>query len=154
MSADSTAWSAGTRADRRILPGLLLTGATGVLVSGYIHFYVYFEGGYRGIHPENVLGLTISRSFALNAVAAVLIAEAAMLAVRWSAWVRSAAIAGVAFASGTLGAYLMSRSTGLLGFTESTGSVEAAIAIAAEGAALVAFSGVLVIMRHARAAPR
>ena len=36
---------------KQILVGI---GAAGVLVSGYIHFYLYFEGGYRGIAPESL----------------------------------------------------------------------------------------------------
>ena len=139
--------------DRRPLAALLVIGAAGVLVSGYVHYYLYFEGGYRGIQPESVLGLTISRSFLLNAVAGVLIAEAAVVALRRSAWVLPAAIAGVVFSAGALGAYAMSRTVGLLGFTERAGSTEAVIAIAAETLALAAFLGVLVLAlgRRARA---
>ena len=48
-----------------------MLGAAAVLVSGWVHFSLYFRGGYRGIAPESVIGLTVSRSFALNAVAAV-----------------------------------------------------------------------------------
>ena len=32
---------------------LLVIGALGVLVSGWVHFYLYFRGGYRGIAPES-----------------------------------------------------------------------------------------------------
>ncbi len=53
-----------------------IVGAVAILVSGWVHFYLYFRGGYRGIAPESMLGLTISRSFALNAIAAVVLAEA------------------------------------------------------------------------------
>ena len=53
----------------------LVVGALAVLVSGWVHFYLYFRGGYRGIHPDEFLGITISRSFAVNAIAAVVIAE-------------------------------------------------------------------------------
>ena len=28
---------------------LLVVGAAAVLVSGWVHFYLYFRGGYRGI---------------------------------------------------------------------------------------------------------
>ena len=50
-------------------PTLLMIGAAGVLVSAYLHFYLYFWGGYRGISVDRVAGIDISRSFALNAVA-------------------------------------------------------------------------------------
>jgi hypothetical protein len=56
-----------------------VVGATALLVSGWVHFYLYFRGGYRGIAIDSVLGLTISRSFAINAIAAVVIAEAVIL---------------------------------------------------------------------------
>ena len=38
-----------------------IAGAVALLVSGWVHFYLYFRGGYRGIAPDDVLGLTISR---------------------------------------------------------------------------------------------
>jgi len=53
----------------------VIIGALAVLVSGWVHFYLYFRGGYRGIHPDSFAGLTISRSFALNAIGAVVIAK-------------------------------------------------------------------------------
>ena len=137
---------------RRRLTALLVVGAAAVLVSGYVHYYLYFEGGYRGIQPESVLGLTISRSFLLNAIAAVLIAELAVFAVRRPAAVLPAAVAGALFSAATLGAYVMSRTVGLLGFTESEGSTEAVIAIAAELVGLVAFVGVLVLVLGRRRA--
>ena len=129
-----------------------MAGAGGVLVSGYIHYYLYFEGGYRGIQPESLLGVTISRSFLLNALAAVVIAEFAILAMRQTAWTLPAAIMGIAFAASTLGAYVLSRTVGLLGFTESDASTEAVIAITAEFVALVAFAGVVAVRLRARSA--
>ena len=54
---------------------LLLVGAAGVLVSAYPHCYLYFWGGYRGISIDRVLGVDISRSFALNAIAGLVIAD-------------------------------------------------------------------------------
>ena len=81
---------------------LLLIGAAAVLVSGWVHFYLYFRGGYRGIAPDSTFGLTISRSFALNAVAAVLIAEALVLATRFEHLQLPAAGAGALFGVATL----------------------------------------------------
>jgi len=117
---------------------LLVIGAVAVLVSGWVHFYLYFRGGYRGIAPESVAGLTISRSFALNAIAAVVIAEALVLATRIERLARPAAAAGALFAAATLVAYALSRTSGLLGFEESTTSTEAVIALVAEIVAVVA----------------
>jgi hypothetical protein len=109
---------------------LLAVGASAVLVSGYVHFYLYFRGGYRGISPEQVLGLDISRSFAVNAAAAVVIAELLVLALRYPGLRRIAAAAGIGLALATLLAFVMSRTTGLLGFTEHRTTVEAAVAVA------------------------
>ena len=111
---------------------LLVTGAAAVLVSGWVHFYLYFRGGYRGIAPESVAGLTISRSFALNAIAALLVAEALVLATRYDRLVLPASAAGALFGVATLGAYFLSRTTGLLGFEESSTSTEAVAALVAE----------------------
>ncbi len=115
---------------------LLAVGAAGVLVSGFIHYYLYFEGGYRGIAPDEVLGLTISRSFALNAIAGLLLAEALVLAIRFTRRTVPVALAGAGFAGATLVAYGLSRTTGLLGFEDDQTSVEAVVAVGAELAAL------------------
>ena len=112
-----------------------------MLVSGYVHFDLYFHGGYRGIAPESVGGLTISRAFALDAVAGFLIGWALVLSVRWPRLAPGAAVAGVAFAAGTLGAYFFSRTTGLLGFEETETTTDALVAIVAESAALVLLGG-------------
>lgn len=119
---------------RRVL--VVLTAAA-IFVSGFIHFYLYFRGGYRGIAPDEVLGITISRSFALNAIAAVVIAEALVLSLRFERLAMPAVLAAVGFAASTLGAYFVTRTVGLLGFTDDQTSTEAIIAVAAELAALV-----------------
>src|SRR2546427_661032 len=77
-------------------------GAAALLVSGWVHFYLYFRGGYRGIAPDEVVGLTVSRSFALNAIAAVVIAEALILGLRSRALLLPAAAVGMGFAVATL----------------------------------------------------
>ena len=38
-------------------PLLLLLGGASVLVSGYVHYYLYFKGGYRDIAPDSFAGL-------------------------------------------------------------------------------------------------
>jgi hypothetical protein len=129
---------------------LLVFGAAGVLVSGYIHYYLYFQGGYRGIAPEEFLGITISRSFAVNAIAAVVIAELLVLSLRFTKLALPAALIGAGFAVATLVAYFLSRTTGLLGFEDDQTSTEAVIAVTAEIVALVALGGWLVSWLRAR----
>ena len=123
--------------------GLVLTAAAAVAVSGFVHFYLYFRGGYRGIAPEEVLGVTISRAFALNAIAAVLIAEALVLSLRYHRLVVPACIAAAGFAGATLLAYGLTRTTGFLGFTDDQTSTEAVIAVIAEVVALLTATAVL-----------
>jgi hypothetical protein len=115
-----------------------LVGALALLVSGWVHFYLYFRGGYRGIAPESVLGLTISRSFALNAIVALVVAEALVLGLRHRALLLPAAALGIGFAIATLVAYFFSRTRGLLGFEEHTTTTEAVIGMVAEALAVVA----------------
>ena len=123
---------------------LLLVGAAGVLVSAYMHSYLYFWGGYRGISVDRVAGIDISRSFALNAVAGLLIAEILVLSLRFDRLAVPGAVLGVAFAAGALGAYTLARTSGLLGFTESGWSTEAVISKTAEVVALLALGAYLV----------
>lgn len=135
---------------------LLLVGAAAVLVSGWVHFFLYFRGGYRGIAPDSVLGLTISRSFALNAIAAVVIAEGLVLATRFRGLVLPASAGGALFGVATIVAYVLSRTSGLLGFEESTTSTEAVIALVAEAVAVVALVPVAIGSigrRHAAPVP-
>jgi hypothetical protein len=122
----------------------LAVGAVAVLASGWVHFYLYFRGGYRAIAPESVLGLTISRSFATNAIAAVVIAEALVLATRFERLVLPAAAAGVLFAVATIAAFVISRADELLGFHEASVTTEAVVALVAEGLALIALVPVVI----------
>jgi len=115
---------------------LLIVGAAGVLVSAYIHYYLYFHGGYRGISVDRVLGLDISRSFALQAISGFFIAWALVLSLRWDRWAMPAAVVGTLFAAGALIAYVLARTSGLLGFTDDQTSTEAVIAVASELAAV------------------
>ena len=136
---------------------LLLVGATGVLVSAYMHCYLYFWGGYRGISIDRVAGIDISRSFALNAIAGLLIAELIVLSLRFDRLAIPGAVLGVAFAAGALGAYALARTSGLLGFTESGWSTEAVISKTAEVVAVLALGAYLAMRvveaRASRAAP-
>jgi len=130
-----------------------VAGAVALLVSGWVHFYLYFRGGYRGIAPDSVLGLTISRSFAINAIAAVVIAEALVLALRYRALLLPAAAAGTGFAIATLVGYFLSRTRGLLGFKETATTTEAVVAMVAEAIALVTLVPVAVTELRARRRP-
>ena len=125
-------------------------GAAAVLVSAYMHFYLYFWGGYRGISPARVAGLDISRSFALNAIAGLVIAELLVLSFRFDRLRIPAAVLGILFAIGALGAYALSRTSGLLGFTESGWSTEAVISKTAEVIAVLSLGGVLLTSVRAR----
>ena len=120
-------------------------GALAVLVSGWVHFYLYFRGGYRGIAPESFAGITISRSFAVNAIAAVVIAEGVLVSVRWRELRFPAAAAGAGFAVATIVAYVLSRTVGLLGFEESSTTTYSVIALIAEGIALVTLAPVALV---------
>ena len=117
-------------------PLLLLVGGVAVLVSGYVHYYLYFKGGYRNIAPDSFAGLTISRSFAINAVAGFVIAWALVVSLRFPRLAVPAAVAGVGFAAVTLGAYLLTRTVGLLGFEDDQLTAEAVVAFVAELVAL------------------
>ena len=128
-------------------PLLLLGGGVSVLVSGYVHYYLYFKGGYRNIAPDNFAGLTISRAFAINAVAGFVIAWALVVSVRFPKLAVPAALAGVGFAAATLGAYLLTRTVGLLGFEDNQLSAEAVVAFVAELVALGALVSWLVAER-------
>jgi hypothetical protein len=124
---------------------LLVIAVAATLVSGFVHFYLYFRGGYRGIAPEEVLGVTISRAFALNAIAAVVIAEALVLSLRFEWLTVPACIAAAVFAATTLVAYGLTRTTGFLGFTDDQTSTEAVVAGVAELVALVAATTALTL---------
>jgi hypothetical protein len=132
-------------------PGLLLVGAASVLVSAYMHFYLYFWGGYRGISIDRIAGIDISRSFALNAVAGLVIAELIVLSLRWDRLAKPAALLGVLFAVGALVAYTLARTSGLLGFTESGWSTEAVISKIAEVIAVISLGAYLVLSLRAPA---
>ena len=132
---------------------LVLVGAAAILVSGWVHFYLYFRGGYRGIAPDSFLGLTISRSFVLNAVAAVVIAEALVLSLRYRDLLLPAAAVGAGFAVATLIAYFLSRTRGLLGFKETATTTEAVVGMIAEAVALLTLAPVAFTSLRARRRP-
>lgn len=129
---------------------LVVIGAAGVFVSGYIHFYLYFEGGYRGIAPESFAGLTISRAFAINAVAGLVLAELLVASLIWPRLHWPAVLGGIGFVASTLVAYTLARTSGLLGFKDDHTISEAVIAVAAEVIALVALGAAALDRRATR----
>ncbi len=131
--------------------GLILVGAVGVLVSGYMHFYLYFWGGYRGISIDRVAGIDISRSFALNAIAGLVVAELLVLSLRFDRLAKPAALLGVLYAVGAIVGYALARTSGLLGFTESGWSTEAVISKTAEVIAVLVLGAYLVLSLRAPA---
>jgi hypothetical protein len=133
-------------------PLLLLVGSVAVLVSGYVHYYLYFKGGYRDIAPDSVAGLTISRAFAINAIAGPVIAWAIVVSLRVPKLSVPAALAGFGFAAATLAAYLITRTVGLLGFEDNQLTWEAVLAFASEVVALASLGSWLVLQAtHLRA---
>jgi hypothetical protein len=117
-----------------------LAAATFILAGGYIHFDLWRDG-YRAID-------SIGPLFVANAIISVFLVVA--LLVRPHA---ATAIAGVLFSVGSLAALVLSRTTGLLGFTERGWSDMAVQAVTAEVGAVVAIALVLVARRRPAAAP-
>ena len=134
-----------TRTTTLALSGLL------VAVSGGIHLRLYREG-YRDISVDRVLGLDISRSFALNAVLGALIGVALVAAALGRVRPTVPALAGLAFSAGAIGAYALSRTVGLLGFEEDRWIPEAWWAQGVQVAAVLLLGGLLLTARSAQPA--
>ena len=99
-----------------------------VLAGGVIHYHLW-HGGYRGI-------AYIGPLFLANTVASGVVALA-LLVFRNNAKV---VLAGLALSVGALIALVMSRTTGILGFTDPGWTPDAYRAIAAEGGAIVSLA--------------
>jgi hypothetical protein len=122
----------------------LIVGAIALLASGWVHYYLYFRGGYRDIAPDSFAGITISRAFAVNAIAGPLIAWALVVSLRFRNLALPAALAGLGFAAATLAAYLLSRTVGLLGFEDNQFNWEAGVAFVAEVVAIASLGSWLI----------
>jgi hypothetical protein len=156
VSTTTTSSPVHAPAERALTTGTVVAtvvGALAILVSGWVHFYLYFRGGYRGIAPDEVLGLTISRSFAINAIAAVVLAEVLVVGLRYRALLLPAAALGIGFAIATLVGYFLSRTRGLLGFEETATTTEAVIGMVAEAVAIVALVPVVLTELRGRRRP-
>jgi len=116
---------------RRLVAALL------VAVTGGLHALLYREE-YRDIHVDEMLGIDVSRSFLLATFAAAALATALVLTVVVGRGGRQVALAGIAFAVGSLAAYALTRTVGFLGFEESRWTTEAILSKLAEVGALVA----------------
>jgi hypothetical protein len=132
-----------------LLLGGRVVAAVLVLIGGYIHLKLYFDG-YRDIPDAN-----LGRSFLLNAAAALVVAAALVL---WrNVW---ALVAGLVLVNATLIGFGLSRtSRGIFGFTESgfQPSPEAAISLVVEIVAAVILIALLYLELSAPApasAPR
>lgn len=121
--------------NRRVAPlvhlGMVMRTLTaaGVLASGVIHLWLWFDG-FRDIE-------VIGPLFMLNAIAGVVIAVAVMA---WKHWVPL--VLAVGFGASTLGAFLISAAVGLFGVRETfwgTSQMLAAVSeLVAIGAGLAA----------------
>lgn len=109
--------------------------ALGVLVSGVVHLWLWYDG-YRDV-------AVIGPLFLLNAVAGVVIAGAVLT---WRHWIPLLLAAG--FGAATLGAFLLSTTVGLFGLNETFWGVSQLIAAVAEILAVVA--GLLALWRENR----
>ena len=126
----------------------LVLFVSGLLVaaSGGIHLRLYREG-YREISVDRVLGIDISRSFALNALAGLLIGSALVAAALGLIRGTVPAVLGLAFSAGAVGGYVLSRTVGLLGFEEDRWLTEAYWAEAVQLGACALLAWWLVALR-------
>lgn len=130
----------------RLVLGGRVVAAVLVLIGGYIHLKLYFDG-YRDIPNAN-----LGRSFLLNAAAALVVA---VVLVVWRSPL--ALVLGLVLVNATLLGFGMSRtSSGIFGFTE-TGfkpSPEAAISLIVEiGAAIVLIALLFLELQASARAP-
>jgi len=121
---------------------LYIVAAVLVLIVGYVHLKLYFDG-YRDVPNAN-----LGRSFIANAVASVVVAVGLVALRNWIA-----ALAALALANATMLAFWISRTDrGVFGFTEHgfKPSPEATIALVCEiGVAVIA----LVLLAEAALTP-
>lgn len=131
---------------------VLLVSGLLVAASGGIHLRLYREG-YREISVDRVLGVDISRSFALTAVAGLVIGTALVAAAIGLVRPTIPAVAGLAFSAGAIVAYALSRTVGLLGFEEDRWLPEAWWAQAVQLAAVVLLGWFVADRREVVTAP-
>ena len=130
---------------------VLLVSGLLVAASGGIHLRLYREG-YREISVDRVLGIDISRSFALNALAGLLIGSALVAAALGLIRGTVPAVLGLVFSASAVGGYVLSRTVGLLGFEEERWLTEAYWAEAVQVGAIALLAWWLVALRDEPAA--
>lgn len=106
---------------------LLLVGAVLLATSGGIHFRLHREQ-YRDIHLDQLLGIDFADSFVLAVTGAAIVSTLLVASVVLGAGHRLAALAGVGYAVGSIAAYGLARTVGLLGFEENRWITEALVA--------------------------
>jgi hypothetical protein len=121
-------------------PVTRLLAAALLLAGGAVHLDLW-RGGYEGIPYIGPL-------FAANVVASALVALAVL--VRFNPVV---VVAGIALATGSLVALLLSRTVGLLGFMEAGWSPDALRTIAAEVGAVVTLALAVVVRSQPQHVP-
>ena len=112
-----------------------LCAVTFLVVGGLVHLQLW-RTGYRGI-PK------VGDAFLVSIGLAFVLALAVLVRNDWRL-----NLAGILFATGSLGAIVMSRTVGILGFTERAWTDRAIQATTAEIGAVVAFAAVLLLTRR------
>lgn len=107
-----------------------------ILVGGLVHLDLW-NNGYRTIPKIGVL-------FMANFVGSAVLAAAVMVSRRVSV-----ALAGIAFAAGSLMAFVLSRTVGIFGFTDVGWNTHATNTVASEVGAIVLLGAALVLQRRA-----
>lgn len=115
-----------------------LIAAVAVLVSGYVHLDLWFEG----TRHLDVIG----PAFMVNAVAAVVIAG---LLLAWQHWLPL--LLTIGFGAATLGAFVISATVGLYGVNESFAGFWEWTSIVSEAVAIVA--GLVAVLREGHLTP-
>lgn len=106
-----------------------------VVIGGLVHLELW-RSGYRGI-PN------VGNAFLVNVALAAILAVAVLVRSDWRI-----NVAGVVFSAGSIGALVMSRTVGFLGFTEQAWTERALQATTAEIGAIVAFAVVMAATRR------
>lgn len=116
-----------------------ICAVTFVVIGGLVHLQLW-RSGYKGIP-------IVGDAFLVNVALAGVLALAVLVRNDWRV-----NLAGVLFSIGSLGALLMSRTVGFLGFTERAWTERAVQATTAEIGAIVAFAAIMLATRR-RAVP-